>query len=138
MFESPSDLYYVGAASRRMAVWCSKPVRWISEYRVYVLRDRILSIDHYDGDAAIKLDRNVLETALCDLRAAGAAPVAYGIDFGVLGSGQTALVEMNDGYALGAYSIGAEDYADLLMARWRELLDSAKPPKPAAEGAERT
>ena len=50
------------------------------------------------------------------------APSAYGIDFGVLSSGQTALIEVNDGYSLGAYAIEAKSYTDLLMTRWHELL----------------
>jgi hypothetical protein len=97
-----SDLYRLGNASRRQPVWCSDVVHWISEYRVYVVRDCIVGIDHYDGDPAQSLDLDVVTTALAAFRASGEAPSAYGIDFGVLSSGQTALVEANDGYALGA------------------------------------
>lgn len=61
----------------------------------------------------------------------GHAPGAYAIDFGVLTTGATALVEANDGYALGAYAIAADAYADLLLRRWQELLAGAVLPAPA-------
>ena len=50
----------------------------------------------------------------------------FGIDFGLLSTGETALVEMNDGFALGAYAISARDYTDLLIARWEELMAQPK------------
>ena len=52
-----------------------------------------------------------------------AAPVSYGIDFGVLASGATALVEVNDGWALGLYgrALSARDYYRLLRTRWDQL-----------------
>lgn len=58
----------------------------------------------------------VLEAALRQLAARG-----YGIDFGVLADGRTALVEVNDGYGLGNYGLAKETYLDLCVARWQEL-----------------
>src|SRR4051812_22367020 len=46
-------------------------------------------------------------------------------DFGVLENGQTALVEANDGYSLGAYQITASNYTNVLLTRWAELLSTA-------------
>ena len=120
VFRGTDDLYYLGAASRRQVVWCSEVVEWRSEYRVYVLRDTIVSVDPYAGDPAVALDFDVVRGAIADYRAAG-APCAYAIDFGVLSDGRTALVEANEGYGLGAYVIDADAYTDLLVARWLEL-----------------
>ncbi|MFN7976011.1 MAG: ATP-grasp domain-containing protein [Acidobacteriota bacterium] len=53
---------------------------------------------------------------------AGRARAGYGIDFGVLADGRTALVEMNDGYGLGSYALDPDLYTDLLVARWEELM----------------
>jgi hypothetical protein len=39
-----------------------------------------------------------------------------------LNSGQIALVEMNDGFAIGAYSIDSKNYTDMIWVRWEELL----------------
>jgi ATP-grasp domain, R2K clade family 2 len=45
------------------------------------------------------------------------------IDVGVIGeTGRTAVVEVNDGYALGRYGLDPDAYVDLPEARWRELL----------------
>lgn len=56
--------------------------------------------------------------------ASSEASAAYGIDFGLLDTGETALVEANDGYALGAYSIDAVSYARLLFTRGHQLTHS--------------
>jgi hypothetical protein len=124
VFGSIDDFREIGGVSRREDVWCSEVVSWISEYRVYVIGARIVSIDHYAGDPAVPIDVATVEAALRAYRAAGEAPAGYGIDFGVLTSERTALVEANDGYSLGAYQIGAEEYTDLLFARWAELVGS--------------
>jgi hypothetical protein len=65
-----------------------------------------------------------IDQALAAYRASGEAPAAYGIDFGVLSDGQTALIEANDGYSLGAYQIGATAYTDVLLTRWQELVST--------------
>ncbi|MEN3749561.1 ATP-grasp domain-containing protein [Sphingomonas sp. HF-S3] len=127
VFSGPGDFYFANGASRSEPVWCSEIVRWRSEYRVYVMGGRILSIDHYDGDPSVTIDRAVVERAvveraIADLAGSGKALAGYGIDFGVLATGQTALVEANEGYALGAYGIDGDLYAALTFARWRELL----------------
>ena len=47
------------------------------------------------------------------------------MDFGILSSGETCLVEVNDGYSLGRYDgISGADYTDLLIARWRQLVSA--------------
>jgi len=127
VFRGSDDLYSLGSASRRQDVWCSEVVEWRSEWRCYVVRDSIVSIDHYSGDASAHVDVDVVRSAIARYRTSG-APSAYAIDFGVLGDGHTALVEANEGYGLGAYAIGADDYTELLMVRWRELLRGSATP----------
>jgi hypothetical protein len=41
---------------------------------------------------------------------------------GSWGAGQTALVEVNDGFGLGSYGLEAGLYLDLVLARWAELV----------------
>lgn len=126
-FVSMDDFRRIGNISRRQEVYCSEVVTWSSEYRVYVIGSQIVSVDIYDGDAKIALDSAVVEAALSAFRSSGEAPAAYGIDFGVLATGQTALIEANDGYALGAYKISASAYTDLLLTRWNELVSTIAP-----------
>ncbi len=126
VLESPGDFMTIAAASKRQEVWCSEVVTWASEFRIYVVDDVIVGIDLYAGNEDAVLDMQVVEQALLAYRQSGEAPSAYGIDFGVLDSGETALVEANDGYALGAYTLQAKPYTDLLVRRWLELLHSRK------------
>lgn len=122
----PDDFYAIGNTSRREPVWCSEVVTWRSEYRAYVIGEELAGLDFYQGDESVKPCLETIRSALRDYRAAGDAPAAYGIDFGVLSDGETALVEANDGYALGAYHIGAAAYTTLLFTRWAELLESSQ------------
>lgn len=122
LFESESDLYRVYGVSRQEELWCSEPVTWLSEFRVYVVQSEIRSVDHYAGDAAIAIDLTEVNRAIRTLEAAGESYAGYAIDFGILDSGQTALIELNDGYAIGAYAIDRQNYTEMLWARWEELL----------------
>lgn len=50
------------------------------------------------------------------------APSAYAIDFGVLDTGETALIVVNDGFSVGAYDdVDAGTYWDVIAMRWQEL-----------------
>lgn len=122
VFGHPGDLYFLGGASRRQSVWCSQVVSWRSEYRAYAIGAQVVALDHYAGDPALRPCERTIAEAVRAWHDSGEAPAGYGIDFGVLDDGSTALVEANDGYALGAYGIAAELYADLLLARWAQLM----------------
>ncbi len=126
VFTWSGDFLHIGTVSRRQMVWCSDVVSWKSEFRVYVIGDEIVGTDHYAGDPEVVLDMGTVNAAIVAYRKSGQAPAAYGIDFGVLGTGETALVEVNDGYALGAYALAAKPYTDLLIKRWQELVQTAK------------
>ncbi|TCJ93527.1 ATP-grasp domain-containing protein [Nocardia alba] len=128
---SEHDFAAWGNASRRQRVWCSEVVSWVSEYRVYVIGQQIVAVDHYEGDKSIPLNMATVESAVTAYHRSGTAPIAYAMDFGVLANGATTLVEANDGYALGAYNIAADQYTALLVNRWRELLTAeARPTRP--------
>ncbi|KAF0845718.1 ATP-grasp domain-containing protein [Nocardia caishijiensis] len=122
---SERDFGAWGGASRRQRVWCSEVVTWLSEFRVYVIDGRVVATDHYAGDDSAELDTTVVRAAIDTYHRDATAPSAYAVDFGVLANGDTALVEVNDGYALGAYRIAADHYTELLATRWRELLATA-------------
>lgn len=121
---SSSDYPLLGV-SRNLPVWVSDPVTFVSEWRAYVLYGEIKKIalcDH-GGDSKILPDQSQIEEAVSQLVLSGDAPAGFGIDFGVLADGRTALIEMNDGFSLGAYDgVDAETYTNILMARWFELI----------------
>ena len=125
VFSSPEDFSRLAGVGAREPLWCSEVVGWISEFRVYVIGGEILAVDHYGGDAGVEVSMEVIREAIATFTASGEAPSAYGIDFGVLDTGETALVEANDGYSLGAYALTADLYTRLLFTRWGELLRGA-------------
>lgn len=121
VFESWHDLAFLSGAGNDTEVYCSEIVEWTSEHRVYVAGGRILGIGHYSGNPEVLPDMNVVNDAVATLEASGQAPAGYGIDFGVLAGGETALVELNDGFSLGSYGLDDDAYAEVIMARWLQL-----------------
>ena len=123
--ESVTDLYSLHRMSKHTKLHCSSVVAWASEYRVYVTDGTIVGVKHYEGDPEITLNMAEVERAVADLEASEERTRAYGIDFGVLSTGETALIEWNDGFALGSYGLEAEVYTDLIVARWEEIAKAA-------------
>ncbi len=103
-----------------MEVWCCEPVKFISEYRIPVINGEIRDCCYYVGEKT-GLDMSVVEAAVKDFKECNKA---YCIDFGVLSTGETTLIEVNDAYGIGCYTMNPETYAELLMTRWDELMES--------------
>ncbi len=122
VFESPEDARAIASVSGGTAVVCSEVVEWVSEHRVYVVKGEIVGMRHYSGDPTARLDGDSVRTAVALFTESGDAPAGYGIDFGLLASGETALVEVNDGFSLGSYGLASGLYMDLIVARWEELM----------------
>lgn len=118
----PTD-HRLADVPRGEPVWVSEPVQWVSEWRVYVVRSELRSIAFYDGDPAFSVDRRVIEEGVRLLASDPSMPRSYAVDFGVLADGSTALVEMNDGYSVGAYAdVEDEVFFDMLIDRWQQLV----------------
>lgn len=98
----------------------SDTVTFVSEFRYFVHRNKVIGVGYYRGDPLLAPDANVVRQAV---RAYGdAAPIAYGLDMGVTDKGETLLVEVNDAFALGAYGLSYTKYVNLLEDRWRQLV----------------
>ncbi len=127
------DLYQLGSTGGRTKVWCSAVVRLASEFRVFVLRGEIVGTKQYHGDIDnfnSRLDMNVVNACVAALEARPEEKtVAYGVDFGVVAStGETVLVEWNDGFALGSYGLDPFTYTQMLVERWKEAMTSREAP----------
>ena len=96
-----------------------EPVVFKSEWRVFVLRGRVLGVSHYAGDALLFPSAGTIRLAL---GAFAGAPAGYSADFGVADDRRTLLVEINDGYSLGCGALVANLCAKLLEARWDEIV----------------
>jgi len=121
--EFPDDPRFNRAAGSK-PVWVSDPVRFVSEWRAYVADDKILDIRFVDdgGNRDVTANLGLIQDAVNALAASATAPAGYVIDFGVLDTGETALIEMNEGFAFGAYDgVSAEVYWAVTISRWQEL-----------------
>ncbi|MDF8364713.1 ATP-grasp domain-containing protein [Achromobacter anxifer] len=100
----PDDIRLSGK-SRSSPVWVSSIVDFQSEWRAYVSDHKLLDLRFVDdgGDRRVEPDIQVVLDAISRLQSDASTPRGYVIDFGVLATSQTALVEMNDGFAFGAY-----------------------------------
>ena len=100
-------------------IYCSEAVNFVSEYRCFVRYGKILDIRRYKGSYRSIPSYFLIERAVKNFKN---APNGYAIDFGVTDRGETLLIEVNDGYALGSYGLFYVDYAKLLSARWCQLM----------------
>lgn len=121
VFETPDHLIHLEGASRSTKILCAEVVRWLSEYRVYVVHGEVIGVRHYHGDPAVGIDQNVMEQAVQRMSNSNEATAGYGLDLGILDGGVTALVEWNDGFSLGSYGLDRGLYTELIVARWCEL-----------------
>lgn len=118
---SPTDLIGCGSCYDNAEVLCSEIVNLQAEWRVFVRYGKILDVRPYKGGWKAHYNPEIIENAVKDFTS---APAGYAIDFGVTDKGETILIEVNDGYSLGAYGLFNIDYAKLLSARWAELTNT--------------
>lgn len=102
-------------------VWCSEAVNFVSEYRCFIRYGEVVDIKHYRGDRCIVPSKEVLENVIKDYVG---APKAYTIDLGITDDERTLLVEVNEGYSVGAYGLESTAYAKVLATRWAELTET--------------
>lgn len=118
--------FFIEEFSESFPIICSTAIEMISEYRVYVVNGAIRSVCHYKGPKDVLLDLNVVQNAVKTLTESpeGKDLAGCAIDFAVMRNKDsdallTGLVEVNDGFSIGAYDgISEKDYTDMLIARW--------------------
>jgi hypothetical protein len=125
VFEHPDDRRFLNGLSATAELWCSEVVNWRSEWRVFVVDREVVGIRHYTGEPWTTLDRTVVTDCVERLAQTDDAPAGYAVDLGVLSDSTTALIERNDGFSVGAYGLETPLYAQMLMARWQQLLHLA-------------
>ena len=118
IIKSIDDLNKINNAGDNTKIICSEPVNFISEYRCPVINGEIKDLCYYSGDSNINIDKSIVPKMVKEFVN---SPKAYCIDVGVLSSGETALIEVNDAFSIGIYSMSKEVYAELLITRWNEL-----------------
>jgi hypothetical protein len=116
-----NEVGLIASASQpgEMEVLVSEHIEFVSEWRCFVLRNKVVGLSPYNGNVLVYPNSEVIRAAIRDYR--WQSPVAYAIDFGVTYERETLLVEVNDAYGLGCYGCDDVSYTRMLEARWLEL-----------------
>lgn len=118
VINSPSDLVGCGSCYEDYDVICSEVISLKAEWRVFVRYGKILDVRRYTGDWRVHYEPEIIEKCI---ESYNSQPAAFAIDFGVTDKGKTVLIEVNDGFSIGAYGLFHIDYAKMLATRWSEL-----------------
>ena len=116
--------YRLNSLSKSMPIFVSEPISFISEWRVYVSDNSIQYISHanFGGNKDLEPNINIIMNAINVLNENNFL-AGYAIDFGVTNSGDTVLIEVNDGFSIGAYDgISSNAYWKVISSRWSELI----------------
>jgi len=124
--ETIDDLQYCNGAGDNIEIWCSEPVIWLTEYRCPVINGKVrgmFKVPYTCHDTDVLPDENVVQEMADDFVN---SPRGYCLDVGVLSTGETALIEVNDGFSVGKYGMSDDLYSELLITRWNELKNEAR------------
>jgi hypothetical protein len=118
----------INSLSKDNEVWISEPIKFLSEYRYYICNGKCIGNERYDVDGeddAPTPDITILNNCIDILTKEYNKNLTCSIDLGVLNTGQTSLVELNDGWALGLYgkSLKSIDYLNMLITRWKQIVN---------------
>ena len=114
-----ADLISLAGVPQETKILQSEVVTWISEYRCFVNRRGLLGCKNYTGDFTVLPDFDLVYGAINDYEE---QPLSYSLDFGITDKGETQLIEINDGFALGAYGLNSIYYCKFIRDRWHEIL----------------
>ncbi|MGD1524111.1 ATP-grasp domain-containing protein [Vibrio harveyi] len=125
VFSQESGYSVISSISDDTMLYLSDVVSFVSEHRVYVKNHEVIACCQYDGEEDSTPDMSKVLEAIDILRSEPASPFpsTYAIDWGILDSGETVLVELNDGFSIGKYKgITDREYYEFLKERWNEML----------------
>lgn len=91
-----------------------------SEWRCYILNNRVEYIANYSGDFLVNLNGTYLQKVIADNKST--FPTAYTIDIGVLANGENVVIEFNDMWAIGNYGVPNDLYLRMLKERYFEII----------------
>ena len=110
-------------------VFISTPVNFVSEWRVFVFRSRIVDARPYTGNHLVAPNESRIKKMV---EAMGDTLHAYTLDVGVTNSGETVVVEVHNFIACGLY--GANIPLGMYRAAYQKEFDSNawEPPHPTS------
>jgi hypothetical protein len=107
-------------------VYISEPMDFLSEYRCFVHKKQLVGIKHYAGDFYRFPDIASIQNMI---QAYKNCPVSYTLDVGIFKNNiytgpknyTTALVEVNDFWAIGGYGLDGKIYVRMTIDRFQEI-----------------
>jgi hypothetical protein len=121
VINSFSDLISLAGTPNETKLLQSEVVTYISEYRCFVNRRSLLGCKNYTGDFTVLPNFDLVYGAINDYKE---QPLSYSLDFGITDKGETQLIEINDGFALGAYGLNSIYYCKFIRDRWHEIINT--------------
>ncbi|MCA9562887.1 MAG: ATP-grasp domain-containing protein [Myxococcales bacterium] len=131
VYESPNSLLARADLNASEAVLASDPVRFVTEFRVHLLRGKALSCSRYCVDG--ELDTSSSDPDCIDashfaervaLEANESTPPAVVVDVGRLESGVWAVIEANPCFGAGIYEGDVAGVLDVLLEACRPIDES--------------
>ncbi len=116
-----ADLIKTSYLDDEFQVMAQEVIKIDSEWRFYVLEEKIVGCGSYNGNPTIFPNTEFVNKVLSGYKN---IPVACSIDIGVMNSGDSVLIEVNDGYSLGNYGVPSLIYSKMMEKRWDEIVSS--------------
>lgn len=122
------DLLPTSSLPDDFKVWAQPAIKFLSEYRVFILRGDVVGVRHYAGDPVVFPNGETIKRLVRKARTLTYA--AYSLDVGVAEFPErpekirnpTLLVEANDAFSLGAYGLPSHLYVQMIEARWKQMV----------------
>jgi len=122
-----SDLIKISHLDGDVDILQSSVSHFISEYRIFIDRQDILGCKNYTGDYRVLPDFFFINRAIQEYgKVTTNTPLAYSLDFAITNAGETQLIEINDGFALGAYGLNPIYYCKMIRDRWHQIINTTK------------
>lgn len=123
LIKSTKELVGIGSQQDR-PIWCSEPVNFVTEYRCFIRYGKMIDAKHYKGEFWKQPHFPVVDRILADWKE---QPAAFTIDLGLTDDNRTLLIEVNDGFSMGHYGLHFAKYAQMISARWHEMVGVPDP-----------
>lgn len=115
------EVYRNTDKSKSYEVWTSDIVDFLAEWRYYIRNEKIVGYARYDDneEEIQEPDISLIKEYISKLE----IKHPYVLDFGILSTGATALVEYNDFWSIGLYenALSPKDYLEMLIERFDDI-----------------
>lgn len=125
-------VYFDKGVTKETPIYVSEPLNFVTEYRCFVHKGKLVGMKHYKGDFVI-FPR--IELVYEMIEAYTDAPISYTLDVGLIRdeefqkrfgpySLKLVVVEVNDFWAIGGYGLDGKTYVRMLIDRFQEIRKS--------------